>query len=507
MASQSVSANAIVAGSGASISQAPWQVALVNNRASSNYAGQFCGGTIISREWIVTAAHCVDWISSNQISVLSGTNQLSNSSLSGSSVESVIIHPNWNSYTNQNDIALVKLDVPLILQTGLIEKVSVSATKVATGADTIISGWGSTIPYRANENPISNKPSQLQIARIQVQSNSYCGYLLDGSFDAASMICATNSTFPRIDTCQGDSGGPLVVYKDGQYELAGITSFGFGCADIYPGVYTNVSTFSSWISRNAIPTFEPPTITQLSATDLARGATVTVTGTGFSATARSNIVKVGTVTASVLTTSETSLSFKIPAKAVLGANTLNLTVSGITVSENLTIFNAPIIKSIAQSTSYVGGTVVINGSGFSVVAEENQVNFAGASEPAQVLSATAQTLTVMVPEGAISAKLNLTVHGTSVVSPKVLKISLLPEINGLSSESVSRGGTLVITGINFAALAKNNQIKVGSSVAKVLAVSGGTITFTVPAKTPLGSTLVTLYVDGLSASTMVNVTN
>lgn len=81
------------------------------------------------------------------------------------------------------------------------------------------------------------------------------------------MLCAGTMADPVKDTCQGDSGGPLAVNNGGQWTLAGITSWGYGCADPdYPGVYTRVTTYTSWImSQTAAPTPTPtpmPTPTQ-----------------------------------------------------------------------------------------------------------------------------------------------------------------------------------------------------------------------------------------------------
>ena len=69
-----------------------------------------------------------------------------------------------------------------------------------------------------------------------MQSDSYCDDRING-FHPPSELCAGE---PGKDTCQGDSGGPLVVFKDGGYELAGVTSWGYGCGGSTPGVYGDV---------------------------------------------------------------------------------------------------------------------------------------------------------------------------------------------------------------------------------------------------------------------------
>ena len=79
-----------------------------------------------------------------------------------------------------------------------------------------------------------------------------------GGYQSALMLCSTNTTADGIvDTCSGDSGGPLIATLGGTSKLVGITSFGVGCAEaIYPGVYTRVSTYVSWINGYVNPT--PP---------------------------------------------------------------------------------------------------------------------------------------------------------------------------------------------------------------------------------------------------------
>ena len=63
-----------------------------------------------------------------------------------------------------------------------------------------------------------------------------------------SQLCALNLV-KTADTCQGDSGGPIQIFKDGQYFVVGVTSFGKGCGSPSPGIYTRVSSFIDWIEE------------------------------------------------------------------------------------------------------------------------------------------------------------------------------------------------------------------------------------------------------------------
>ncbi len=104
----------IVGGQEADPGEWPWQVALVNKGADL-YQNQFCGGTIISADWVVTAAHCVDSSAPNDLDVVAGVHDLSNPepNFQRRTLSQIIVHPNWNDSTFDNDIALLKLSSPI----------------------------------------------------------------------------------------------------------------------------------------------------------------------------------------------------------------------------------------------------------------------------------------------------------------------------------------------------------------------------------------------------------
>jgi uncharacterized repeat protein (TIGR02543 family) len=291
----------IVGGSDQPISYAPWQVALLYSSKSSNFQGQFCGGSIISREWIVTAAHCLDVEPGNEpipvsaFRVLAGTSTLSTTALSGNLVNSYTIHPDWDPATNENDIALVQLTVPLVLNPGTIETIAIPSIKPAGTDIARISGWGSTWVrdefdnhYNVNNTP-SKFPTNLQGAEIEVQPDGDCTTEWGLYFDANLMICAIDpewDTDPEwdIDSCQGDSGGPMATMSSDVWYLSGITSWGVGCAWTSSGVYTNVAHYNSWISTNAIDNrylvaFNTKGGSSISASSFASGGSVAIPAT------------------------------------------------------------------------------------------------------------------------------------------------------------------------------------------------------------------------------------
>ncbi|CAL4220019.1 unnamed protein product, partial [Meganyctiphanes norvegica] len=108
----------------------------------------------------------------------------------------------------------------------------------------LISGWGTIIPGN------TAKPNTLQAAEVQIFSEDACKKSYGRRF-SDNMICAGVETYTK-DSCQGDSGGPLVLQEESTNTLLGITSWGSGCAQQgYPGVYTKVSNYISWIEDKA----------------------------------------------------------------------------------------------------------------------------------------------------------------------------------------------------------------------------------------------------------------
>ncbi|XP_030294174.1 transmembrane protease serine 2 [Sparus aurata] len=228
----------IVGGTAAVNGAWPWQVSL-------QIQGQhICGGSIISRQWILSAAHCFQTYSDPTMwTVYSGNVRLSAFSfVSGTSVNKIISHKGYDTYTNDNDIALLKLDTPLTY-TGTVKPVCLANFGVdfSAGQQAWITGWGAL-------HVSGPSPDRLNQAQVTIYSRETCNspQVLNGAI-TETMICA-GKLQGGVDSCQGDSGGPLVVKQGNVWWLAGDTSWGFGCASINkPGVYGNVAYFINWV--------------------------------------------------------------------------------------------------------------------------------------------------------------------------------------------------------------------------------------------------------------------
>jgi hypothetical protein len=226
----------IVGGVDTDLTSVPWQVWYQTEIAGFFYS---CGGSAVAPRVIVTAAHCffdADGNPATGATVISGVSDLDDATQSDvSEALDVWIHPRYDAPSSRNDIAvmLVERNLPGV---SLI-KLNRSSGGPAFGTDLLISGWGAT-------SFGGSAPDQLQSAVVEVLAGpgQPCGSY-GNAFFPALMLCG-GVQGGGIDTCQGDSGGPAVIEVGGSVRLAGVTSFGNGCAEAdFPGVYTRVSKY------------------------------------------------------------------------------------------------------------------------------------------------------------------------------------------------------------------------------------------------------------------------
>ncbi|KAM6965952.1 trypsin-like [Tautogolabrus adspersus] len=232
----------------------PWQVSLHTSVSRSH----FCGGSLINNQWVMSAAHCFQSSSASNLVVYLGrqSQEGTNSNEVSRTVAEVIVHPNYNSGTSDNDIALLRLSSAVTFNSFILPVcLAAPGSTFFSGIDAWVTGWGTI----GSGVPLPS-PQNLMEVEVPIVGNRKCNCNYGVGRITDNMICAGLEAGGR-DSCQGDSGGPLVSKQNNIWIMEGVVSFGIGCAQAnFPGVYTRVSQYQSWINSQ-ITTNQPGYIT------------------------------------------------------------------------------------------------------------------------------------------------------------------------------------------------------------------------------------------------------
>ncbi|XP_051579761.1 suppressor of tumorigenicity 14 protein homolog [Myxocyprinus asiaticus] len=234
----------IVGGQDAGEGEFPWQVSLhIKNIA------HVCGGSLINDRWIVTAAHCVQDDGKTRYSqpgtweaYLGLHTQRAKQAATRRNIKQVIAHQSYNHYTYDFDIALMELDSPVTFSETIRPICLPTANDVyPAGLPVTITGWGAT-------REGGSGATVLQKAQVRIINSTVCDKLMNGQI-TSRMTCA-GVLSGGVDACQGDSGGPMCYSSNDRMYLAGVVSWGDGCARRNkPGIYTTVPKFRGWIKE------------------------------------------------------------------------------------------------------------------------------------------------------------------------------------------------------------------------------------------------------------------
>merc|ERR1712025_1211434 len=234
--------NRIVGGKVATKHSKPYQAYM---QACSDSGCWSCGGTLLNKQYVLTAAHCVDQAKAGTIKVALGEHDIQKDVETKTAQQimgSAIVHPQWNRAQTEHDIAIIKLNSAVTFKDNVVPAcLPTDKTKTYAGQSAVVSGWGAEGFQGAGSKVLKETT-----IKILADTDLECRRMGPSSWKMCAYKKGTNA-------CSGDSGGPLVVKEDGRYTVVGAVSHGAQCADTldgYAAIYARVTFYLDWINAN-----------------------------------------------------------------------------------------------------------------------------------------------------------------------------------------------------------------------------------------------------------------
>lgn len=236
----------VVGGGQARPGQFPWLVSVqLDNQP-------WCGGSLVNKDFVVTAAHCIKTRPVSDFSVVTGEHDLKTKSAYEKRipVQAAALHPGYKVGKYSHDLAVLRLASPATFGPR-VQPVCLppAAGWAPAGRTGTVAGWG----WLDEPNNGGERSNILQMVDVPIMGPAQCtGWFADAGRKNKlrdGQLCAGFKEGGK-DGCQGDSGGPLLLTEGGRVTLAGVVSAGVGCArPSLPGVYTDVAKYMSWITE------------------------------------------------------------------------------------------------------------------------------------------------------------------------------------------------------------------------------------------------------------------
>ncbi|XP_054160489.1 venom peptide isomerase heavy chain-like [Oppia nitens] len=239
----------IVGGVDAEPFEFPWQVSIQIYIPKKKKIEHFCGGAVISDQWILTAAHCLDVLKGKEkhLIIKMGSNIMKDPNTPNYSVQKFTLHEEWNRKTQANDIAVIRVNEKITFKTNdnhqyEVNSVCMPEKEFEANGTATLSGFGQT-------GATASQSDNLQKLDVPIYNHKKCARNYKKYVEInEKKLCAGGKG--GQDSCMGDSGGPLVQLNpnENRIQIIGVVSFGYPCAvKDMPGVYTKVSHYIDWI--------------------------------------------------------------------------------------------------------------------------------------------------------------------------------------------------------------------------------------------------------------------
>jgi secreted trypsin-like serine protease len=245
--SVSIQARSIISGQLAKVGEFPF-IAAIYTKGETPLDGFYCGASLIQPDLLVTAAHCVEGVPANALSVVVGVHDigLAESAYTPYSAAKIFMHSDYDSFSLGNDIALIRLTESA--ESNPIEIIDDTHYQgLTTDTEMTVAGWGNMTLEEGNG---SNYPRLLQKAIVDFIDQQTCQSLKVSSPYSQLDNFALCAAREGIELGSGDSGGPLIYQHNERYYLTGIVSWNLGYASASePGIYMSVHQYIEWINK------------------------------------------------------------------------------------------------------------------------------------------------------------------------------------------------------------------------------------------------------------------